>query len=237
MTTFVLVHGAFRGAWSWDRVAAGLRRLGHDVVTPTLTGMGERASLLSPADNLDTYAADICEPLQRLDLRGVTLVCHSFGGYPATLAADREWSRIDRLVYLDAGVPTQGQSAASVSAQAALRWVTSVAEDGWTIPPVDVSALEVNEGDREMLRGRLTPMPITPFLQRVLLSGGVDRIPVREMVVATGWETSPYRAQAETLAARGGWSVSTVGTGHEVMLDDPDWVVEYLGRQQPPRDE
>jgi pimeloyl-ACP methyl ester carboxylesterase len=228
MTTFVLVHGAFRGAWSWDRVAALLRARGHEVVVPTLTGMGEKAHLLSPSQNVDAYAADVIGELRCRDLRDVTLVAHSFGGFPATVAADREWERIGRLVYLDAAVPVHGQANIDTSPASTAAWLQAAGGDGWTVAPFPVEVLQVNDGDRDMVLDRLTPMPITAFVQRVSLSGGVDRILRRDFVLATGWAATPYRAQAERLADQPSWTVTTVETGHEVMLDAPKWVADFL---------
>jgi len=55
----MLVHGAWHGAWVWDEVARLLRNQGHAVYTPTLTGLGARASLLSATVTLDTFIDDI----------------------------------------------------------------------------------------------------------------------------------------------------------------------------------
>jgi pimeloyl-ACP methyl ester carboxylesterase len=175
---------------------------GHSVVAPTLTGLGEKAHLLSPLQNVEAYAADIIGELRCRDLQDVTLVAHSFGGYPATVAADREAARIRRLVYLDAAVPVDGQSNADASPAAMASWLETAGRDGWSIPPPPVEVLEVNESDRAMVRDRLTPMPITAFLQRVSLTGDIERIPCRDFVLATGWAANPYRAQAERLQAK-----------------------------------
>ncbi|HSB66926.1 MAG TPA: alpha/beta fold hydrolase [Anaerolineales bacterium] len=59
MTTFLLIHGAFHGGWCWKRVAQRLRAAGHELYTPTLTGLGERAHLLSPEIDLDTHVKDV----------------------------------------------------------------------------------------------------------------------------------------------------------------------------------
>jgi pimeloyl-ACP methyl ester carboxylesterase len=233
MTTFLLVHGAFRGAWSWDRVAALLRARGHTVVVPTLTGLGEKAHLLSPRQNVDAYAQDIIGELRCRDLTDVTLVAHSFGGYPVTVAADGEWERVGRLVYLDAAVPVDGQSSVDASPGALAGWARAAGGDGWSVPPVPVEVLEVNAEDRAMVRNRLTPMPITAFLQRISLTGAAARIPRRDFVFATGWAATPYRAQAERLAGEPGWTVTSVNTGHEVMLDAPQWVADFLIGEAP----
>ncbi|MGP3533969.1 alpha/beta fold hydrolase [Microbacterium sp. RD1] len=229
MTSFLLVHGAFRGAWWWGRVAERLRAEGHDVHAPTLPGLGERASELSADQNLDTYASDILDLLHRHDLRDVVLVGHSFGGYPISAAADREPERIARLVYLDAAVPVDGQSAVGDSAATAQSWLARAGDDGWSVPPMPVEMVEVRRpSDREAVQARLTRMPLAPFVQRLRLTGGIDRIPHRQFVFATGWAATPYRGQFDRLRSDPAWSVTSVDAGHELMLDAPDRVVDIL---------
>ncbi|MFZ0235879.1 MAG: alpha/beta hydrolase family protein [Xanthobacteraceae bacterium] len=79
--TFVLVHGAWHGGWCWQRVAAQLRRDGHAVFTPTLTGLGERSHLLAPGINLATHVADIVNVMKWERLRDVVLCGHSYGSF------------------------------------------------------------------------------------------------------------------------------------------------------------
>src|SRR5262249_15229204 len=109
MATFVLVHGAWHGGWRWRDVAARLRRAGHDVYAPSLTGLGERAHLARPGIALDDHVQDVVALLQMEALSEVVLVGHSYGGMVVTGAADREAARIRRLVYLDAFVPESGR--------------------------------------------------------------------------------------------------------------------------------
>ncbi|NVN42146.1 alpha/beta fold hydrolase, partial [Ameyamaea chiangmaiensis] len=108
--TFVLVHGMFGGGWVWRVVAPMLRRLGHEVHTPTLTGLGERSHLLSAQITIDTHIEDICNVLDTNDLTNVTLVAHSYGGMVATGVADRRRARLRRLIYLDALLPRDGET-------------------------------------------------------------------------------------------------------------------------------
>ena len=70
MSTFVLVHGAWHGGWCWDRVARPLREAGHDVHAPTLTGLSERAHLLSPLVGLETHVEDV---VRVIDVLGLTV--------------------------------------------------------------------------------------------------------------------------------------------------------------------
>ena len=89
MATFVLIHGAWHGGWCWKVVAPALRRAGHEVYAPSLTGLGERKHLASPAIDLETHIQDVVGLLEMEDLRDVVLVGHSYGGMVITGAADR----------------------------------------------------------------------------------------------------------------------------------------------------
>jgi len=80
MRTYVLVHGGGHGGWCYQRVARILRSRGHEVYTPTMTGLGERAHLLSPAIDLNMQITDVVKALEFEDLRNVILVGHSLGG-------------------------------------------------------------------------------------------------------------------------------------------------------------
>jgi pimeloyl-ACP methyl ester carboxylesterase len=110
MSTYVLVHGAWRGSWIWKRVRCKLQVHGHEVFTPTLTGVGERSHSLAPQVNLETHIADVINLIRWEELSDVILCGHSYGGCVVTCVADRIPEKISALVYLDAFVPENGQS-------------------------------------------------------------------------------------------------------------------------------
>ena len=110
MTTYVLVHGAWGGGWKYARVAERLRKRGHVVFTPTLTGQGERSHLSSASINLTTHVTDILNVIRYEDLSGVVLAGHSYGGMVITAVADAVPEKISALVYLDAFIPEDGKS-------------------------------------------------------------------------------------------------------------------------------
>src|SRR5260221_7032991 len=110
MATFVLVHGAWHGSWGWKRVRKALQARGHEVFTPTLTGVGERSHLLSRHVNLDTHIDDVVNLIRWEELSDVVLCGHSYGGCVISGVADRVPDRIGALVYLDAFVLEDGQS-------------------------------------------------------------------------------------------------------------------------------
>ena len=102
---FVLVHPAWHGAWFWKKIAPRLRERGHAVVTPTLTGLGERSHLSRAETGLDVHVTDVVNVLKHEDLRDVVLVGHSSSGAVITGVADRALERVAHVVYLDAFVP------------------------------------------------------------------------------------------------------------------------------------
>src|SRR5579863_10548008 len=132
MATFVLVHGAWYGGWCWQRVIPFLAAAGHEVYAPTLTGLAERASELSPEVGLDTHVQDIVGLLVEKDLHGVVLVGHSYGGMVITGAVDQAPERIAHLVYLDTFVPRDGESMVDVS-PLVIYLLRRQALDGWRI--------------------------------------------------------------------------------------------------------
>ena len=87
--TFVLVHGAWHGGWCWKKVTPLLRAAGYPVFTPTLTGLGERSHLISPAVDLTVHTQDIVAVLDYEDLHDVVLVGHSYGGMVITGVAEK----------------------------------------------------------------------------------------------------------------------------------------------------
>jgi pimeloyl-ACP methyl ester carboxylesterase len=115
MPHFVLVHGAWGGSFGWHLLAPLLRAAGHDVTTPSLTGLGERAHLATPQTNLTTHVTDVANHIEFEDLRDVVLVGHSYGGMVVTGAVDMVGDRVRHLVYLDAFVPNDGQAVYNIN--------------------------------------------------------------------------------------------------------------------------
>lgn len=115
MATFVLVHGAWSGSFTWTKVRRLLAAQGHEVFTPCLTGLGERAHLTSPQVNLSLHVQDVVNAVWYEDLRDITLVGYSYGGMVVTGALDHLGDRVKHLVYLDAFVPADGDSLESLA--------------------------------------------------------------------------------------------------------------------------
>ena len=229
MTTFVLVHGAWHGGWCWDRVAAPLRAAGHEVHAPTLTGLSERAHLLSPQVGLDTHVEDVVRLIDVLDLRDVVLVGHSYAGQVVTAVADRRPAAVTRRVHLDAFVGSDGEAARDLLPETVEHhWAESAAEQGfgWLVPVRKLSVLGVTEqADVDWLTPKLTPHPWKTYTDPLRLTGAVDDVPA-VFVECVSW-MRVFRAQADRARERG-WPVHELDTGHEAMVIAPKALADVL---------
>jgi len=178
MAIFVLVHGSFHGGWCWQKVARLLRHVGHAVYTPTLTGLGERHHLATPQTGLEVHIQDILQVIKYEDLHNVILVCHSYSGLVNSAVADHLPERLRRLIYLDAFIPHDGQSAFDLMPGMEEQWAQLAASqgNGWRVPPMPPAALGItNPADAAWVLARLTPMPILTHQQQVHLSSSQAR--------------------------------------------------------------
>jgi pimeloyl-ACP methyl ester carboxylesterase len=151
VATIVLVHGGTSGGWVWKPIASKLRDEGHEVYTPTLTGLGERVHLLTREVGLDTQITDIVNMLTFEDLHGVILVGHSVAGMIITGIADQVPKRISRLVYLDAFLPENGESLMDLLEpewKKVTEHVVQTQGDGWLFPVVADSKDEKSDRHR-----------------------------------------------------------------------------------------
>ena len=237
MTNYVLVHGAWHGSWCWKRVREQLQDAGHNVFTPTLTGVGERSHLNSRDVNLETHIADVANLIRWEELSEVILCGHSYGGCVISGAADRVPERIRALVYLDAFVPEEGECLFDLVAgemAERMREQAQATGDGWKVAPIPAEVFQVNPADRAWVNAQCTPHPIGCFEQRLVLTGGLRRIQNVTHILAAGFrEGSPF-PRAHERAKQKGWKTETVACGHDVMLDLPEELAVLLRRAGEP---
>lgn len=235
MATYVLVHGGAHGGWCYRDVARRLRAAGHDVFTPTLTGLGERAHLLSPEVDLDTHITDVVAVLHYEDLRDVILVGHSYGGMVITGAADRAADRVGHLVYLDSVNPADGESLAVLAAplmQAARAQARVVDGVELVLFPGTEPLPHYGVTDPDAIAWmseRLTPHPFATFAQPLRLDdeAALATIPQTQIVCTS---TLAGRDPARLEPARAAGRVWDVDTGHDLMITEPDAVAGLLLR-------
>jgi pimeloyl-ACP methyl ester carboxylesterase len=231
MSTYVLVHGAWHGSWCWKRVRKALQTAGHEVFTPTLTGVGERSHLNSHGVNLSTHIADVANLIRWEELSEVILCGHSYGGCVISGAADRVADRVRALVYLDAFVLEDGEALIDLLPPEQVQGMRQRARntgDGWKVDPIPAEAFKVNADDTAWVNGQCTPQALASFEERIKLTGALGRIRDITHILATGYvEGSPFPACHER-AKKKGWKTRTVPCGHDVMLDLPDELTAFL---------
>ncbi|TMV06587.1 alpha/beta hydrolase [Ruegeria sediminis] len=227
MATFGLVHGAWQGGWCWKRVASLLRQAGHDVFTPTMTGLGERAHLFDTGIDLDTHIQDILGVIQYEELSDVVLCGHSYGGMVITGVADKASERIRSLIYLDALVPADGQSVLDVLPAEIASDLHDTAKDG-RVPPGPAAAFSVNDRDQTWVDRRNVDQPFKTFQQPIHLEGKWRMVPKRTYIYATGWNPGLGRTFFEKARNEAEWEASSIACGHYVMIDMPEELTGLL---------
>jgi pimeloyl-ACP methyl ester carboxylesterase len=232
MANILIIHGAWSAGWAWKKMRPLLRERGHDVFTPTGTGLGERAHQANLAVDLDTHIADMLAVLQFEDLHDVVLVGHSYGGMVATGVADRAAARIAQLVYLDAFVPGDGQCLFDLVPAAArannLEAVRSRG-DGWRIPanpmPPDTDAADVVWATP--LR---QPMPLKCFETPVHLQGAVTALPRSYIYCRRSAPGDVFRPFAERARTSSDWQYFELDASHNPHITMPETLAELLHR-------
>ena len=232
MATFVLIHGAWHGGWCWWKTAPLLRKTGHLVLTPSLTGLGDRehlARLMPPAVlNLDLHIRDITELLAANDLRDVILVGHAYAGMVITGAAELAPERIAKLVYVNGVAPSDGE--AMVDQLEAVRGPEFVANvrrhiiDGEPFLPAPTTFAEIAQrwsitdpDDQAFMLPRLSLQPTLTFSQPVRTGNPAALSLGREFVLCS---ESGFEPVAERAAASG-WGVHHIDTGHDPIITAP----------------
>lgn len=232
-TTFVLVHGAWHGGWVWQTLAQHLRQQGHNVYTPTLTGLGEKSHLLNNSINLDTFITDIINLFKWENLNNVVLLGHSFGGLVVSGVADRIPEKIRQLIFLDGFLIENGQSAFDTLPAKAVDKLYNIAAsqcNGLALPaprPVLLGYPD-DENTTETIAGLLTPHPIGTYASKLELHH-----PLGNYLPVTYYKcTNPVYdpvAQSHALAKKQqGWSIVKLPTSHAAPFTHPHLLADLL---------
>lgn len=232
MATFVIVHGAWSGGHAWRWVRPLLRAAGHEVFTPTLTGLGERAHLGTPGTDLDTHVADVAAVLHYEDLSGVVLVGHSYGGIVITGVADRAGERVGHLVYLDADVPLDGESEmdfVSDEERAAYEEAARTRGDGWQVPPPFPDPLPPGLPP-EVVWGvaRMSPMPLRAMTEPLRPSTPSPDL-LRTYVYCTeGKDGEPPLRNLDRIRSDPSWQFVELAADHVAHVTAPEKLAATL---------
>ena len=229
MAIFVLVHGAWGGAHGFRKVRGPLREAGHEVFTPSLTGIGERVHLTSPQVCLTTHVTDLVNSVLYEDLRGVVLVGFSYGGFVVTGALEHMADRVAHLVYLDAFVPGDGDSLDALTGGGAGR-VIELGRD-WLVPPL---AREYDDpAEAAWYAARRAPHPAACFTEPVRLVRPLEDYPfTRTYIKATGEPRpepgGPFWDAADRARQSPAWRYREIAANHMIPANRPGDLVRLL---------
>ena len=226
MTTYVLVHGAWGGAHGFRHVRRILTSAGHEVFTPSLTGIGERAHLASPQVGLSTHVDDLVNCVLYEDLTGIALLGFSYGGMVVTGALEHIADRVRALVFLDAFVPADGDSVFSLTGQAVPARFPGAA---WQIPPAERVYDDPEEA--AFAAPRRTPQPIRCFSEPVRLARPLEDFPFsRTYIRATAdpREAPAFAAAAARARESSAWRYHEIATSHLVPHNRPRELADLL---------
>ena len=235
MATFVLVHGAWQSVGTWDLLVPLLRKGGHRVIAPVLSGLGTDQGQLSPDITLRQHVEDVLLALSNVS-EPVVLVGHSYAGMIISGVAEANPAQLQRLVFLDAFVPEDGQSALDLLPPAIGAHFRNVAReqgDGWRLPggegQLDLWGLRPGP-QRDFVRARLCDFSLRCFEEALRLP--VDRkakIPASFVTcIAEGYPARPFFEPFAKKARASGWEVFEVETGHDCHVERPEEIAGIL---------
>jgi pimeloyl-ACP methyl ester carboxylesterase len=234
MADFVLVHGAWHGGWCWRDVVPVLAAAGHRAHAVTLTGVGERAHLMSPAITLETFIADVVDAIEAEEMQRPVLAVHSFAGMIGTAIADRMPRRLAHLVYVDAVVPQPGESWSSTHTPATreARIAASEASQDYSFPPPDPSVYGLSGAQYEWVKRRQVPHPGHTYTAALQFDparvASVPRTFVDcHMPPLPTIDVSRRRVRDPSFWG-GPWRIVEMGTGHDPMVSAPRELAEIL---------
>ena len=227
-TTFLVCHGAWSAGWAWKKMHPLMQAAGHRLVTPTYTGLGERAHLANPSIDLETHIQDILNVIKYEDLRDIVLIGHSYGGMVATAVADRVRERIAQLIYLDAFVPDDGQSLFDLNEPARQPMMERAKSgDGWRIPP-NPTPSDTSPADVQWLTARRVDMPIKCFEMPLKLRHGQLTLP-RSYIYATRITPADTFGQfAARAKSESGWRYFEIDASHSPNVTAPEALMGLL---------
>lgn len=229
MATFVVAHGAWSAGWAWRKMRPLMQAAGHALVTPTHTGLGERAHLAHPGIDLESHIEDVVNVLSYEALQGVVLIGHSYGGMVATGVADRARDKVDKLVYLDAFAPEEGEGLFDLVPTAhadAMRAKAAAEGEGWRVPPNPMPP-DTPDEDRAWAAPRRVGQPIKTFEAKLHLRNGPLTLPRHYVYCRRVPPGDPFRLSYER-ARRAGWGLHEIDASHNPHITAPEGLMAVL---------
>jgi pimeloyl-ACP methyl ester carboxylesterase len=229
MATFVVAHGAWSSGWAWKKMRPLMRARGHELWTPSLTGLGERTHLANPEIDLDTHIQDVVNVLEYEDLRDAILIGHSYGGMVATGVADRAGARLKALIYLDAFVPRDGQSLQDLVPPEHAEQQRKNAIDGWKVPANPVPP-DTSPADKAWIESRRGLQPIKTVAQKLRLAHGETKLPRSYIYCSKKAPGDVFKQFADRFENDKAWRYFELDASHSPNVTAPEALAEILDK-------
>jgi pimeloyl-ACP methyl ester carboxylesterase len=233
MSRFVLVHGAWHGAWCWYKVVPQLEKAGHAVLAIDLPSLGKDRSPIA-AVTLECYVNAVCAALAA-DSEPAILVGHSMGGIAISQAAERHPQKIRKLVYVTAFLLRDGETLIGAASRSSAR------PTGLTLRSEDRLSTTVNlqmireifyaqcpDEDVALASSLLQPQAVAPMAAaQSLTAERFGRVPrayiecLRDKVIDPALQKAMYQASPCE-------EVVSLDTDHSPFFSRPDELARHL---------
>lgn len=231
MADILLIHGTWTGGWMWKPLRDRLIARGHNVFTPTLTGLGEREHLLTRDTGLDTHIRDLVAVVEWEMLEDVVAVAHSYGGMLLSALADRLPGKLAAAMFVNAALPKRGEAMLDYQTPERVREVMALAEtegDGYRVPKrlLLKTGLTDPAAEAAFLK-RTSDHPLKSLTAPLAVGDGLAKVGSKLHVVS---EHAPKRFAADHLwaKAQSDWRTCELGGTHFPMLTDPDAMANLI---------
>lgn len=231
MTNFLLIHGAMRGAWLWDKLMPLLMKGGGNPMAIDLPGHGYRTAEAS-FTTMSTYIDDVIQFIRKENIKDLVLVGHSMSGIVISKVAEELPERIKHLVYLAAVVPKNNEALIDLltkERQETIRKLHGKVKEVFgtqeQLRPMYFTDLEGEE--KEFYLRQLTPQPLAVFFEKIQFKE-FPKIPVPKTYILGLQDKSLPPDLTRRFAERLEVTPIEIDAGHDLMVSRPGEVAKVL---------
>lgn len=233
LADILLIHGTWTGGWLWKPVRDRLTARGHNVFTPTLTGLGEREHLLTRSTDMETHIRDLTAIIEFEMLDNVVAVGHSYAGMLLCALAERVPEKIAATIFVNAGLPKDGETMLDFQTPERVKELLALVEakgDGYRVPKSMLLKTGLaDKAQEEAVLRRTSDHPLLTLTTPVTVGGSLSRIKTK-MHVVSEHASQRFRADHEWAKSQPDWQTAELGTSHFPMLTDPDEMAELIDK-------
>lgn len=226
MATVLLTHGAFQGGWVWQKTATLLRRHGHAVHAPTLSGCGYLSQAARPEDDLNRYIQDMASYLDMEELYDFVIVGHSFSGLICGALMMQFSTRIRQAIFVDAAIPESNRSFVEIAGEQFRQMLELHRMEGDLVRPWPAKVFGVVGTEADWFEQRLRPFPYRAFQTPFPAVFDPALMPINH--INCRQTMSPFIREMAEKARAFSWPVHELNAGHCPMITCPGELVRIM---------